>query len=175
MNGYERIMAAFRGEWPDTVPVMLHNFMMAAREAGVSMQQFRRDPAAIARSFIQAVETYGYDGIMIDVDTVTLAGAAGVPINYPVDEPARTAGSLLMDLRQVEDLKPIDVSAYEGIQVWLEAVRRLREYFGNEILIRGNCDQCPFTLASMLRGSEAWLMDLLDPDQQDRVKKLLLP
>ena len=37
MNGYQRIVAALRGERPDTTPVMLHNFMMAAREAGVSM------------------------------------------------------------------------------------------------------------------------------------------
>ena len=119
MNGYERIMAAFRGERPNTVPVMLHNFMMAAREAGVTMQQFRRDPTAMARSFIQAVETYGYDGVIVDVNTVTLAGAAGVPIDIPIDEPARTAGSLLSDLRQVEDLEPVDIGAYDGVQAWL--------------------------------------------------------
>jgi len=173
MNGYERIMAAFRGERPDTVPVMLHNFMMAAREAGVSMEQFRRDPTAAARSFIQAVESYGFDGLIVDVNTVTLAAAAGVPIDVPPDEPARTAGSLLSDIREVDDLGPVDISAYEGIQSWLETVRLLVGHFGNEILIRGNCDQCPFTLASMLRGSEAWLMDLLDPDQRERVDKLL--
>jgi MtaA/CmuA family methyltransferase len=173
MNGYERIMAAFRGERPDTVPVMLHNFMMAAREADVSMEQFRRDPAAAARSFIQAVERYGFDGLIVDVNTVTLAAAAGVPIDVPSDEPARTAGSLLSDIREVDDLEPVDISAYEGIQSWLETVRLLVGHFGNEILIRGNCDQCPFTLASMLRGSEAWLMDLLDSDQRERVDKLL--
>jgi MtaA/CmuA family methyltransferase len=173
MNGRERIMAALRGERPDTVPIMLHNFMMAAREAGVSMQQFRRDPAAMARSFIQAAETYGFDGIIVDVNTVTLAGAAGVPIDIPLDEPARTAGSLLSTLRQVDDLEPVDVSAYEGVQTWLEAVTLLHAHFGNEILIRGNCDQSPFTLASMLRGSEEWLTELLDPDQRERVDKLL--
>jgi len=152
---------------------MLHNFMMAAREAGVSMEQFRRDPTAAARSFIQAVESYGFDGLIVDVNTVTLAAAAGVPIDVPPDEPARTAGSLLSDIREVDDLGPVDISAHEGIQSWLETVRLLVGHFGNEILIRGNCDQCPFTLASMLRGSEAWLMDLLDPDQRERVDKLL--
>jgi uroporphyrinogen decarboxylase len=152
---------------------MLHNFMMAAREAGVTMQQFRRDPAAIARSFIQAVEVYGYDGIVVDVDTVTLAGAAGVPIDLPKDEPARTSGSLLSDLQEVDALAPVDVGAYEGVQAWLEAVRLLKAHFGDEILIRGNCDQCPFTLASMLRGSEAWLIELLDPDERERVERLL--
>ena len=30
MNGRERIAAALRGERPDRVPVMLHNFMPAA-------------------------------------------------------------------------------------------------------------------------------------------------
>jgi hypothetical protein len=40
MNGYGRITAALRGERPDRVPVMLHNFMMAAREAGMTMQAF---------------------------------------------------------------------------------------------------------------------------------------
>ena len=37
MNGNQRIMAAIRGERPDQVPVMLHNFMMAAREQGVTI------------------------------------------------------------------------------------------------------------------------------------------
>jgi uroporphyrinogen decarboxylase len=137
------------------------------------MEQFRRDPTAAARSFIQAVESYGFDGLIVDVNTVTLAAAAGVPIDVPPDEPARTAGSLLSDIREVDDLGPVDISAHEGIQSWLETVRLLVGHFGNEILIRGNCDQCPFTLASMLRGSEAWLMDLLDPDQRERVDKLL--
>lgn len=65
MNGYERIMAAFEGEQPDAVPVMLHNFMMAAREAGLTMEQFRSDPKELARSFIEAVEKYGLSLIHI--------------------------------------------------------------------------------------------------------------
>ena len=31
MNGYQRVCAVLRGEEADTVPVMLHNFMLAAR------------------------------------------------------------------------------------------------------------------------------------------------
>src|SRR5512138_2112924 len=89
MNGYQRIAAALKGEWPDTTPVMLHNFMHAAREAGVTMREFRSDPETIARSFLLAVERYEYDGILVDVDTVTLAAAAGVPVDRPEDEPAR--------------------------------------------------------------------------------------
>lgn len=114
MNGYQRVAAVFAGRWPDTTPVMLHNFMMAAREAGVTMRQFRTDPEALARSFIEAVERYGYDGIMVDVDTVTLAAAAGVPVDSPEDEPARIRGPLLRSLAEVSDLSPVDILRSPG-------------------------------------------------------------
>src|ERR1017187_1538854 len=75
MNGYQRIQAALRGEPPDHPPVMLHHFMQAAREAHVTMAEFRQDPRALARSFMQSIEKYALDGVMVDVDTATLAGA----------------------------------------------------------------------------------------------------
>ena len=173
MNGRERIAHALRGEFPDTVPIMLHNFMMAAREAGITMRQFRSDPGALAGSFINAVERYGYDGILIDVDTVTLAGAVGVPVDSPEDEPARVRGGLIAALEHVANLPPVDVLNSPGVQVWLEGVRLLKRHFGDELYIRGNCDQCPFTLASLIRGMDAWMMDLLDPEKEEEVLGLL--
>jgi MtaA/CmuA family methyltransferase len=47
------------------------------------------------------------------------------------------------------------------VQVWLEAVRLLKEYFKDEIYIRGNCDQAPFGLATMVRGAQDLMMDLM--------------
>ena len=64
MNGYERITAALKDEKPDKIPVMLHNFMMAAREYGVTMEQYRNSPKVIAETFIAAVDKYQYDGIL---------------------------------------------------------------------------------------------------------------
>ena len=173
MNGRDRILNALRGEWPDRTPVMLHNFMMAAREAGFTMRRFRSDPEALASSFIGAIERYEYDGIIVDVDTVTLARAVGVPVDSPEDEPARVRGGLLARLEQVADLPPVDILESSGVQVWLEGVRLLKRHFGDEVFIRGNCDQCPFTLAGLIRGMDAWMMDLLDPAQEEFVNRLL--
>jgi uroporphyrinogen decarboxylase len=162
MNGFERIRAALAGVRPDRVPVMLHNFLMAAREAGFTQRRFREDPGAIAGSFIQAVETYGYDGVLVDVDTVTVAEALGVRVDHPEDQPARWAGAAIDSLAAVRDLPPADVGGHPRIQVWLEAVRRLRAHFGGEVYVRGNCDQAAFSLASMMRGPADWMMDLVD-------------
>ena len=164
MNGYQRTLAALRGQRPDRVPVMLHNFMPAAREAGYSMGDYRRDPKKIARSFIQAVETYDYDGVLVEVDTATLAAAAGVCVEYPEDEPARAVGGCLASLEHAQDLPPVNLAAHGPTMVWLEAASLLQVHFGGEIFVRGNCDQAPFSLASMMRGAQQWMMDLLgDP------------
>ena len=173
MNGYQRVMAALQGKHPDTTPVILHNFMMAAREAGMTMEQFRNDPYEMARAFIESIEKYEFDGIILDVDTVTLAGAAGVPIDFPVDQPAQAAGARINSLEEVQDLPQVDIRNYRGVQVWLEAASILVRHFGQEILVRGNCDQCPFTLASMIRGLEPWMLDLADGDRHELAHKLL--
>jgi MtaA/CmuA family methyltransferase len=173
LNGYQRIRAALAGDGPDRVPVMLHNFLLAAREAGHSQRRFRESPAAIAGSFIQAVETYGYDGILVDVDTVTVAEALGVRVDHPEDQPARWAGPRISSLAQVRDLPPPEIEKNPRIRIWLEAVRRLKEYFGDEVYLRGNCDQAGFSLASMLRGPAEWMMDLVDEANREDAHALL--
>ncbi|TKG94598.1 hypothetical protein EYV94_11660 [Puteibacter caeruleilacunae] len=160
MNGYERIKAALNGQPTDTTPIMLHNFMMAAREAGVSMNQYRNDPQIIADVFKKAIDTYQYDGILVDIDTVTLAGALGVPVDFPESEPARSHEGLISSIEEVNQLKPVLIKDYRYIDIWLEAVRKLKEYFKDDVFIRGNCDQAPFSLASMIRGTQDWLMNL---------------
>jgi uroporphyrinogen decarboxylase len=161
MNGHERITAALKGEKPDKVPVMLHNFLMAAREHGVTMEQYRNSPKVIAETFISAVDKYQYDGVLVDIDTVTLAGAVGVKVDFPVDDAARSHDGNIADLDDVFKLKPARVGDYKYIQVWLEAVRMLKDYYKDELYIRGNCDQAPFSLASMMRGAQPWMLDLM--------------
>lgn len=173
MNGYERIKAALSGRWPDKVPVMLHNFLVASREAGFTQREYRDDYRNIAESYIRAVEKYRYDGILVDVDTAVLAGALGVPVTFPEDESARSHGTILSSLEAVENLPEPDILGYRYIDNWLKAVRLLAEHFKGEIYVRGNCDQAPFSLASMVRGVENWMMDLCDEESAGYVKRLL--
>ena len=161
MTGHQRITSALKGEWPDKRPIMLHNFMMAAHEAGMNMKEYRCNPEKAAKAHIEAVEKYDLDGVLIDFDTATLAAAVGVPVEDPVTEPSRCSGKLIGSLKNVEELERVDISLDERIQIWLETSRLIKEYFGDEIFVRGNCDQSPFSLASMIRSSEAWLVDLL--------------
>lgn len=171
MNGFQRINAVLKGEWPDKRPVMLHNFMMAAKEAGFTQKEYREDPEKIAKAHIQAVEKYDYDGVLIDIDTAALAGAVGVPVDFPENEPARIHGAVLRSLEEVQGLRTVDISKNERIRIWLESCRIVKKYFGSEKYVRGNCDQASFSLASMMRGPAEWMMDLITED--DLAFKLL--
>lgn len=152
---------------------MLHNFMMAAREAGITMRQFREDPRWIARCLGVAAERYDVDGIVVDVDTATLAGAVGVPVDFPEDIPARTRGACLSSIEAVSDLDPVDISRDPRVQIWLEAVSLLVRDYGGEFLIRGNCDQCPFALAGLMRSLDEWLMDIAGGENEALIHRLL--
>lgn len=170
MNGYERIKAALAGNMPDSRPVMLHNFRVAAREAGYTMKQYRDDPEIAAKCHIQFVQKYGVDGILFDVDTALMAGAMGVPVDFPDDEPARTHNRFLNSLEEIEKLEDIDISSNFRIQHALESIRILKKYFDKEIFIRGNCDQAPFSLACAMRTPAYFMMDLMmDPEHSVRL------
>ena len=152
---------------------MLHNFMMAAREAGVTMRQFREDPVVMARVFGESLERYDLDSVMVDVDTVTLSGAVGVEVDLPEDNPGRSHGGFMKSLEAVNDLEPVDLSRDRRVQVWVEAVRLLVKDYGSERFIRGNCDQDPFSLAASMRGMDHWLMDVAGRENDELAHKLL--
>jgi len=162
-----------RGRRPDRVPIMLHNFMMAAHEAGYTMAEYRWDARKMADAHQRAVETYGYDGIMLDVDTVTLADAVGVPVSFPEHEPARPAGGCLHMLADVDDRPLPDLNNHPRVQTWLEAASILVERLGRDVYVRGNCDQAPFSLASMMRTPEKWMIDLLTEGAEPLVAGVL--
>jgi MtaA/CmuA family methyltransferase len=174
MTSRQRIQAALAAKFSDTTPIMLHNFLLAVKEAGVTHAQYRNDPQVIADVHIRAVETYGHDGILVDIDTSTLSGALGVPVDFPEDMPARTHEPALTSIERVDDLpeKP-NIASYKHIQVWLESVRLLRKHFGDAKFIRGNCDQAAFSLACSMRTPAEFMTDLLDEDSAPRVERLL--
>lgn len=171
MTGKERIEAALNGRMPDRRPVMLHNFMLAVKEAGITMKQYRTDPVVAAKAHIRFVEKYGLDGVLFDVDTALLASAAGATVDYPDDAPARVHEVFIGSVDDIGALADVDIASHERIQHTLESVRELKRYFGNEIFIRGNCDQAPFSLACCLRSPANFMMDLVM--EPDKAKELL--
>ena len=173
MNGYERMKAAMRGEASDYRPIMLHNFLSAVKEAGITFDEFRQNPRKAAEVFIRSTEKYDLDAVLIDFDTATLAGACGCEIAKPTDKASIATKGILDEIQGVYGLKPVRIEDYGSVVHWLETSRLVKEYFGNEKYVRCNCDQAPFSLASMLRGSQELMVDLMDEEREEEIRLLL--
>jgi uroporphyrinogen decarboxylase len=130
------------------------------------MKQYRENPRNAADAHIAFAEACDLDAVFIDVDTCTTAGAVGVPVDYPEHEPARISAPLLECLEEVDYLQPVDISLDGYVQNWLEICRLVKEHFGDEKHVRGNCDQAPFSLACLMRGNAAFMMELLSGDER---------
>ncbi|HZP02707.1 MAG TPA: uroporphyrinogen decarboxylase family protein [Terriglobia bacterium] len=173
MNSLERVQAVLAGRIPDRVPVCLHNFMMAAREAGIPMRRYRQNPKAIAEAHLRALEKYGHDCIMVDTDTTMLAEAMGAKSECAPDEPGRIVVPAINSLSEVGRLKVVDPESDARIPALLEGVRRIAEQVGTEVALRGNADQCAFDLACMVRGIESFLMELVTEPENPAIGRLL--
>jgi len=173
MNGYQRVMSVLRGELPDRVPVCLHNFLPAAREAGISLEQYLTEPEAAARAHLQAVEAYGHDCILIDLDTTMLAEAMGARRDSTPGEPGHIAAPAIGCLDEAGQLRAVDPERDGRIPVLLEAIRIMAAAVGGRVAIRGNADQCAFSLAGLLRGMEDFMMDLVSEPDHPGLQRLL--
>lgn len=173
MNSLERVRAVLAGRIPDRVPVCLHNFMLAAREAGIPMEEYRSDPEAIARAHLAAYDKYGHDCILIDTDTTMLAEAMGAVSECAPNEPGRIVAPAIRSLRDVDRLKVVNPETDGRIPALLEGVRLIAKQAGNEVAIRGNADQAAFDLACMVRGIEELLMDLASDPENPAIGRLL--
>jgi len=174
MNGYERIRAVLKGEKPDKVPLMLHSFMPAAAEAGITMEEYRSSAQNMARAHIKFARKYDLDGILLDVDTAIAAGAIGAAIDLPVDAPARVIGPAALDIdRLIEIMSPEKLHKDDRIKIMLEAVEIMKREVGGKIFVRGNCDQMAFSLAMLSYGMEDFLADLLDEELEEKILSLI--
>lgn len=168
MTSLQRVQAVLAGEMPDRLPVIPQGFLFSMRTAGYDIGQVNRSPAKMAQAHRISQEKYGYDGCVVDVDDATLAEACGAKVIFrendvaTVDEHCPALG----DLREIDDLKLPDPMKDGRICHWLETVQRLKEEIGDRVFIMGRADQGPFSLLSLLRGPQEFMMDLLEEEPE---------
>ena len=163
MNHLERVQAVLRGETPDRIPVIPQCFMFSAKTAGYTIGQINRSPRLMAESHRICQEKFGYDGCVIDVDDATLAEACGAKVKWRDDDVASVDEHhpALEDLRDIDTLHMPDPYHDGRLPEWLETTERLKAMIGEEVFIMGRADQGPFSLLSLLRGTQNFMVDLI--------------
>jgi len=174
MTGLDKIMKTLAGGTVVPVPVMLHNFMPAASEKGLTQAEYRSSAENIARAHIDYARKYGLDGVLLDIDTCMEAGAIGIEVDLPEDEPARVTTGLPGGIDACIDAMDKDcLVKYDRIQIMLEAIHRISREVKGELCIRGNADQGPFSLAMLSVGITEFMMSLMDEETAEKTKTLI--
>ena len=175
MTRIERIRTVMAGGIPDRIPVVTHNFLMAAREAGVTMAQFRSSADVMAKTMIDACVRYDTDGILVDVDTALLASACGADVTYPEDIAAVTNDAQPRSIEQlIDDLAKVDLRESDRVKIYLEGINKMSVWCNaNDVFLRANADQGPFSLACLLVGMNEFLVTLLDEDEEENLMTLM--
>ena len=163
------------GGIPDRILVMIHNFLMAAREEGITMEEYRSSPDVIAKTLIDACIRYDTDGILLDMDTALLAGACGADVIYPREIAAVTKDEQPRSVEQIiDDLDAVNLMDCDRIQIYLDAIQNLSIWCNaNDVFLRANADQGPFSLGCLLVGMNKFLMTLLDEDEEEHLMMLM--
>jgi len=168
MTSLERIRAVLRGEMPDYLPVLPQSFLFAMVDGGYSIGKVNRNPALMAKCHLDCREKYGYDGCIIDVDDSTLAEACGAEVIYREDNVAvvKESSPRLKCLAEIEDLKYPDPEKDGRLPEWLETTSRIAEKIGDTAMVMGRADQGPFNLLCLLRGTQEFMLDLIEEDEE---------
>lgn len=173
MTGYERCMAALQWKKPDRIPVVPQNSDMAIHTSGYGMHECLHNPEKLASALLEAQEKMGYDGIMLGPDAAILAEALGCETVYRENDPPAVINHVLSELSDIDKLPKIDLSRNKRINTWLEASRIILEKTKGKTFLICRADQGAFSLATLLRGSENWMLDLAMEEDVPQIMKLL--
>lgn len=169
MSSLERVLTVLDHGVPDRVPVVPQAFMFACETAGYRIGEVNRNGRLMAESHRICREKYGYDGVVIDIDDASLAEACGAKVIFREQEVAIVDEHqpVLTDLKMIHDMELPDPRTAARLPEWLVATEDLVASIGDEVFIMGRADQGPFDLACLLRGTENFMIDLVEGDPED--------
>jgi uroporphyrinogen decarboxylase len=151
---------------PSRVPVCAcsEEFDVRVCGGGITYCQYDSDPAIMAATQIAAVKRFDYDWAWLQVDDCIVFEVLGVGV--------RGSGSIL---RATCDYLPATRGTFDGLgkpdprrdgrmPVLVEAIRRIKDEFGDEVLVCGRTE-APFSSVALLYGiEETMLLPLMDPE-----------
>lgn len=162
MNGRElfKIMAA--GEIPPTIPFIPTIFEHSARVIGKTPSQIAQDEDFLVESQLACYELYKHDLISVGVDIYNVEyEALGAKVKFPENDELPSTNEIMVTCeKDIDNLVVPDPEKDARMPMFLNAVRRINEKVGKEVIVNGTIVG-PFTLASIMRGFENFVMDLI--------------
>ena len=177
MTSLERCIKTLNHEIPDRLAVIPQDSHMAAKLGGVNFIDWAHDADKRTKAILEQRERFDFDGVILCGETTILAEAAGAKVAFREEECPCWVGGCIEDYNQVKDMAVVDPRKDGRLDVWVETSRQVVKAIGSEYLVIARADQGAFSMASMLRGMEDFMIDLAmaesDPVLKEQIHSLL--
>ncbi len=162
MNGKELFALMGKGEIPPVIPFIPTIFEHSAMVIGKTPSEIAQDEDLIVKSQLACYEMYRHDLISIGVDIYNVEyEAMGAKVHFPENEELpSTNETMISTVEDIDKLSVPDPEKDARMPMFLNAVQRVNEKVGNEVIVNGTIVG-PFTLAAIMRGFENFVMDLV--------------
>lgn len=172
MTARERILCSGHGGTPDQVPVAPYIGNYGAALMQVPISKYNTDGKRMAEAQARAWEKHQLDVVVAQSDNYYIAQAFGVQIAQPENDTPYETKPAISSLDEVDKL-PTEIDVYRDgrMYVYLEAVSRLREIFGNDVAVRSGGTGM-FSLAGHVMGTQNFLTELALAEVDEDEEKL---
>ena len=167
MHALQRTRAAVCGQRVDRLPWFPILIAPACELTGVKQGEYSRDPEAMADTLIRARELIGADGVYVSRDNWVAYEALGGAMTFAEDDEPNCAGPLLACIGDFRKLTVPDPESAPGMRTVLAAARKVVAAVGRDYYVQANIDCGPFSVAAILRGTQAFMLDLVTEDERE--------
>ena len=176
VSSFPRILSAIRSEPVDRVPVVPQMFYAASKIIGVTFEGAMNDPDKMARALLAGRRTFGYDGVYADWESFTLITELfGCETYFKSGMIPMVYSSVIRDRDDLDRIRLVDPERDGRLPAHLKTIEIIKEELGGDAPIFTRA-VAPFTLASLLRGTNDFLRDIIrDPELVSDIVEKLLP
>jgi len=162
LTRFQRVMAAIELKEPDCVPVVPMVTYNTAQLIGIQFSEALYSAEKMAKALVAGYESAEYDGIYVGWESSfnLMAEAMGCKLEIQPDSIAFVRDKLIKEPSDIEKIKVADPERDGRLPIHLKAIELVREKIGRDVPIFKYVPG-PLTLASVLRGQEKFLMELV--------------
>ena len=170
----EQVRKCCSGEVPDRLPVFACSEEMDVRLSPYTYAEYCSDAAKMADAQISAVKRFDYDWAWLQVDDCILFELLGVGVRGEGDILRATCDYLPASLDTLKSLPKIDVRNDGRCKVLLDAIKAVKDEFGDDVCVVGRTE-CPFTAIALLFGiDETMMLTITNPDLLKEANKYFI-
>lgn len=163
MNSLQRVVATITGDKKDRPPVLPVMLMQPAKLLGVELKEYQQSGELIAKGQLKLVEKLGHDGVFTIPHVVQDVTAWGVElITFNSGSPS-VSKMCINRFEEIDQLVCPDPSKAPLLKETLKATQILKREVAGEYPVIGAAI-APFSLPSMLMGTEKFMSLLLDDE-----------